>query len=113
MLWWFSKRKRFSYIKRKCNTSITTSFDPEMDSINVYDLGLIYLLDVKEDSSVYCEHTLTSMVCPFADQICQDISDAIKSVDGVTSVERKLVFEPIFTMDMVSEDGKMMMGLLY
>ena len=84
-----------------------------MDSINVYDLGLIYLLDVKEDSSVYCEHTLTSMVCPFADQICQDISDAIKSVDGVTSVERKLVFEPIFTMDMVSEDGKMMMGLLY
>jgi len=85
-------------------------YDPEMPSINIYDLGLIYTLIVREDGSVLCEHTLTSMMCPFAEQICQNISDAIKSVDGVTNVERELVFDPPFSMDMVSDESKMIMG---
>jgi metal-sulfur cluster biosynthetic enzyme len=50
-------------------------------------------------------------MCPFADQICQDITDAIKSVDGVINVDRELVFDPPFSTDMVSEDSKMLMGL--
>jgi metal-sulfur cluster biosynthetic enzyme len=86
-------------------------FDPEI-SINIYDLGLIYMLDVQENGNVLCEHTLTSMMCPFADQICQDISNAIKSVDGVTNVERNLVFDPPFSMDMMSEESKLVMGWL-
>ena len=86
-------------------------FDPEI-SINIYDLGLIYMLDVQENGNVLCEHTLTSMMCPFADKICQDISNAIKSVDGVTNVERNLVFDPPFSMDMMSEESKLVMGWL-
>ena len=88
-------------------------YDPEMPSINIYDLGLIYRLIVREDGSVLCEHTLTSMMCPFADEICQNISDAIKSVEDVTSVERNLVFDPPFDMNMVSEDVKMAMGWVH
>jgi metal-sulfur cluster biosynthetic enzyme len=98
-------------LKKSVIAALQTVYDPEMESINVYDLGLIYMLDVQENGNVLCEHTLTSMMCPFADQICQDISDAIKSVDGVTNVERKLVFDPPFSTDMVSEDSKMIMGL--
>lgn len=88
-------------------------YDPEMPSINIYDLGLIYTLIVREDGSVLCEHTLTSMMCPFADEICKNISDAIKSVEGVTDVERNLVFDPPFSMAMVSDESKMIMGWMW
>jgi len=99
-------------LKKSVIAALQTVYDPEMESINVYDLGLIYMLDVQENGNVLCEHTLTSMMCPFADQICQDISNAIKSVDGVTNVERNLVFDPPFSMDMMSEESKLVMGWL-
>jgi len=82
--------------------------DPEI-SVNVYDLGLIYHLDVAEES-VIVKHTLTSVMCPFADQICQDITDAIKGVEGVATVERELVWDPPFSMDMVPEETKFALG---
>ncbi len=82
--------------------------DPEI-SINVYDLGLIYNLEVK-DTHVHVQHTLTSVMCPFADQICQDITDAIKGVEGVATVERELVWDPPFSMDMVPEETKFALG---
>lgn len=83
-------------------------YDPEI-SINVYDLGLIYKIDV-EGTHCRVEHTLTSMMCPFADEICVNISEAVKSVDGVETVDRQLVFDPPFTMDSVPEDTKILMG---
>jgi len=83
-------------------------YDPEI-SINVYDLGLIYNIDIKDDH-VHVQHTLTSVMCPFADQICQDIVDAVKGVDGVKTVERELVWEPEFGPDMIPEDTKLAMG---
>ena len=86
-------------------------FDPEMPSINILDLGLVYYLDTNVDSGhVHVKHTLTSMMCPFADQICKDIEDAPKGVVGVKSVKRELVFNPPFTMDMEPEDTKIIMG---
>ena len=84
--------------------------DPEIPNISVLDLGLIYELDVTEDGDVYIKHTLTSMMCPFADQICKDIEEAPKGVVGVRSVKRELVYNPPFTMDMVPEDTKIIMG---
>ena len=86
--------------------------DPEIPSISVLDLGLIYELDVSEDGDVYIKHTLTSMMCPFADQICKDIEEAPKGVVGVRSVKRELVYNPPFSMDMVPEETKMAMGWL-
>jgi len=82
--------------------------DPEI-SINVYDLGLIYHLDVTEES-VIVKHTLTSMMCPFADQICQDIHDAVAGVSGVTKVERELVWDPPFGPDMIPQETKFALG---
>ena len=88
---------------------IRTVMDPEIP-VNLYDLGLIYELHVTNEGHVECKHTLTSMACPFADQICQDIEDAITGSEGVISVKRELVFTPPFSMDMVPEDTKLIMG---
>ena len=83
-------------------------YDPEI-SINVYDLGLIYKIECL-DSHCVVEHTLTSMMCPFADEICVNITEAVSSVDGIETVDRKLVFDPPFTMDSVPEETKILMG---
>ena len=88
--------------------ALKTVYDPEI-SINVYDLGLIYKLECNGDS-ILVEHTLTSMMCPFADQICQDIYDACISVEGVNTVERKLVWDPPFGPDMIPEETKFALG---
>ena len=88
--------------------ALRTVHDPEI-SINVYDLGLIYHLDVAEES-VIVKHTLTSMMCPFADQICQDIHDAVAGVSGVTKVERELVWDPPFGPDMIPQETKFALG---
>lgn len=83
-------------------------YDPEI-SVNVFDLGLIYNLKV-EGSHCEVEHTLTSMMCPFADQICNDIEQAVQSVEGIETVDRQLVFEPPFSPDMVPEETKFALG---
>tara|TARA_E500000318_G_C3397526_1_gene148467 strand:- start:191 stop:508 length:318 start_codon:yes stop_codon:yes gene_type:complete len=96
-------------LRQRVIQSLQTVFDPEMPSVSVYDLGLIYKIEVKDDW-VGIEHTLTSMACPFADQICADIENAVLNTPGVRAVDRQLVFEPMFTMEMVPEETKLIMG---
>ena len=100
--------ERHVEIKGNIVEALRNVYDPEMPSVSVLDLGLIYELHVTNEGQVECKHTLTSMMCPFADQICQDIEDAIKGSEGVTSVKRELVFTPPFSLDMVPEDTKIM-----
>ena len=89
--------------------SLQNVYDPEMPSIRVYDLGLIYKIEIEGDRCMV-EHTLTSMACPFADQICADIESAMINTPGVRAIDRQLVFEPMFTMEMVPEETKLIMG---
>lgn len=86
-------------------------FDPEI-SVNVFDLGLIYNIGI-DDNHVHVQHTLTSMMCPFADQICQDITDAVNGVEGVETVERELVWDPAFSIEMVPEETRFALGWDY
>lgn len=83
-------------------------YDPEI-SVNVWDLGLIYELTI-QDTTAIVKHTLTSMMCPFADQICQDIKDAVNSVDGIDTVDRELVWDPPFGIDQIPEETRMALG---
>ena len=88
-------------------------YDPEMLSINIYDLGLIYDIKIDEDeSSVEITHTLTSAFCPFADEIVASIQTA-GYVEEVLSVEVITTFDPPFTMDTVSDETKLIMGWDY
>jgi metal-sulfur cluster biosynthetic enzyme len=83
-------------------------YDPEV-SLSVQELGLIYEVHC-EGTHVHVKHTLTSMMCPFADEICEGIEEAVGGLDGVETVNRELVFDPPFSIEMVPEDTRMMMG---
>ena len=85
-------------------------FDPEIPSVSVYDLGLIYDIEILEDYTlVKITHTLTSAFCPMADEINQNIKEA-GMVDGIKESVATITFQPPFSMDMVPEETKMMMG---
>ena len=85
-------------------------YDPEMEGINVYDLGLIYDIKINaKDQWVEITHTLTSAFCPFAEQMVADITKA-GYVSEVLNVEVITTFDPPFTMDMVPEETRMMLG---
>ena len=85
-------------------------YDPEIPSASLYDLGLIYDIAINErEHEVTITHTLTGAFCPFADQIVADIRQA-GYVDEVRSVQIVTTFDPPFSMDMVPEETRMMLG---
>lgn len=90
---------------------LKTVYDPEIP-VNVFDLGLIYNVDVDKDKNVQIEMTLTAPNCPAADFIVEDVRMKVESVDGVRSVEINLVFEPEWDKDMMSEEAKLELGFL-
>ena len=86
-------------------------YDPEI-SINVFDLGLIYDIQINEEGrSVEITHTLTSAFCGFADVIAEDIRKA-GYVEGIDNVSIVTTFDPPFTMDLVPEETKLILGWL-
>ena len=90
---------------------LKTVYDPEIP-VNVYDLGLIYKVDVDYEKNVRIDMTLTAPNCPAVDFIVEDVRMKVESVDGVKSVEINLVFEPEWHRDMMSEEAKLELGFL-
>ena len=90
---------------------LKTVYDPEIP-VNVYDLGLIYKVDVDDEKNVRIDMTLTAPNCPAVDFIVEDVRMKVESVDGVKSVEINLVFEPEWHRDMISEEAKLELGFL-
>ena len=90
---------------------LKTVFDPEIP-VNVYDLGLIYGIELKEDGVCEITMTLTAPSCPAGDFIVEDIRQKVGSVDGVKDVNVTIVFEPEWTKDMMSEEAKLELGFL-
>jgi len=82
--------------------------DPEID-YNVQDLGLIYNIEINEDH-VTVTHTLTSIMCPFGEEICENIELAVAEIPEVKRVTRTLTFNPPFSMEMVPEETRLLMG---
>lgn len=91
---------------------LKTVFDPEIP-VNVYDLGLIYKIDYQpEDKSLHVDMTLTAPHCPMADFIMEDVRQKLLSVDGPEKLDLRLVFEPEWNQDMMSEEAKLELGYL-
>ncbi len=86
-------------------------YDPEIP-VNVYDLGLIYAINISEKSEVYIKMTLTNPNCPVADKLLFEIKNEVSKIDDVTNVDIELVFEPKWSMDNISEAAKLELGLL-
>ena len=91
--------------------ALKTIFDPEIP-LNIYDLGLIYRLDAGDDGRVRITMTLTNPNCPVADQLMADVEHTVLGVEGVREAEIKLVFEPEWNKDMMSEAAMLELGLL-
>lgn len=85
-------------------------YDPEI-SVNVFDLGLIYEIDLKQLPKVTVTHTLTSAFCPAADDIIRDIQNAVTSIEGVDTCDIITTFEPPFGPWAMSEDVKLTLGI--
>ena len=95
----------------KVITAMKTVYDPEIP-VDVYELGLIYELNVLPINNVQVVMTLTSPNCPSAEQIPAEIEEAIKSVSEVNSVNVDLVFDPPYHQDMMSDAAKLELGLM-
>ncbi|MCF0194529.1 MAG: DUF59 domain-containing protein [Bacteroidaceae bacterium] len=88
---------------------LKTVYDPEIP-VNVYDLGLIYRIEVNEDLDIDIDMTLTAPNCPAADYILEDVRIKIESIDDAHKVNINLVFEPEWNKDMMSEEAKVELG---
>lgn len=98
-------------IEEKIVEVLKTVFDPEIP-VNVYDLGLIYKIDVAESGETVIDMTLTAPNCPAADFIMEDVRMKVESVEGVTSTIVNLVFEPEWNKDMLSDEAKLELGFM-
>lgn len=90
---------------------LKTVYDPEVP-VDIYELGLIYKIEVADDGHVDIDMTLTAPNCPAADFIVEDARMKIESIDGVKDVDIRIVFEPEWTKEMMSEEAKLDLGFL-
>ncbi len=89
--------------------TLRSVYDPEIP-VNIYDMGLIYEIDIDRNGFVDVKMTLTSPGCPVAGTLPPEVQRKVASVDGVTGAKVELVWEPTWSMDMMSEDARMELG---
>jgi FeS assembly SUF system protein len=92
-------------------TVLKSVYDPEIP-VSIYDLGLIYDVDIDDDSNVVITMTLTAPNCPVADSLVQEVADKVNFIQGVKSAKVNLVFEPTWDKSMMSEEAKLELGYL-
>ena len=88
---------------------LKTVYDPEIP-VDIWNLGIIYKIDVQEDGTVDVDMTFTAPSCPAADFILEDVRTKIESVDGVTGANINLVFDPVWDQSMMSEEARVELG---
>ena len=99
-----------SNLKEKIISEIKKIYDPEIP-VNIFELGLIYKIDINENRKVLIEMTLTSPNCPVAESLPNSVKENILKIDGVESVDLKLVWNPPWTKDKMSEAAKLELNL--
>jgi len=99
-----------SDIKNQVIEEVKKIYDPEIP-VNIYELGLIYKIEVDEKNKVNIEMTLTSPNCPVAESLPKDVKDNIMKVEGVSDVNLNIVWEPPWDKDKMSEAAKLELNL--
>lgn len=90
---------------------LKTVYDPEIP-VDIYNLGLIYNIDLSDEGNLTVDMTLTAPNCPAADFIIEDTRIKLESIEGVNRVDIRIVFEPEWNKDMMSEEAKLDLGFL-
>ena len=102
-------QKEKTILEERIVDVLKTVYDPEIP-VNIYDLGMIYKIDVQDDGSVDMDMTFTAPNCPAADFILEDVRTKVESVDGVKGANVNLVFEPAWDQSMMSEEARVELG---
>ncbi len=90
---------------------LKTVYDPEIP-VDIYNLGLIYKIDVGDDGDLHVDMTLTAPNCPASDFIVDDARIKLESIEGVKSVDINIVFDPVWDKDMMSDEAKLDLGFM-
>lgn len=97
-------------LRQKVIAALRTIYDPEIP-VNIYDLGLIYRVEVTEDSIVSIDMTLTTPSCPEAQSLPAEVEKVVESIPEVKKVNFELVWDPPWDKDRMSEEVKMLLGI--
>jgi FeS assembly SUF system protein len=98
-------------LEMKIIETLKTVFDPELPA-NVYDLGLIYDINIKDNGYVNIKMTLTAPGCPVAGEIIMEVDNKIRAIENVADVNVMLTFDPPWKKEMMSEEAKLELGFL-
>ena len=98
-------------LEKKIIETIKTIFDPEIP-VDIYELGLIYFIKINDDNHVDIDMTLTSPSCPVAETLPVEVEQKVTELAEVTSTKVKIVFDPPWDKDMMSEEAKLDLGML-
>ena len=98
-------------LEEKVVKMLRTVYDPEIP-VNIYDLGLVYLIDFDEENNLKVEMNFTAPHCPAAEFILEDVRMKLEGIAGVKSLDLQVVFEPEWNKDMMSEEAKLDLGFL-
>ena len=98
-------------LKDRIIMAIKTVYDPEIP-VNLYDLGLIYDIEISADKEVHINMTLTAPACPVADTLPGQVAAVVRQIEDVNSVKVDLVFDPPWTQDRMTEDAQLLLNLL-
>jgi len=99
------------FLEQEIIELLKTIFDPEIP-VNIYELGLIYKVEVTESFHAIVEMTLTTPACPVAESLPNEVKERIKGIPDINEVFIDLVWEPQWNMDMMSEEAKLQLGML-
>lgn len=91
--------------------ALKTVYDPEIP-VDIYELGLVYDVQISDDGDVKIVMTLTTPNCPVAESLPAEVKEKVAEVEGVKSVDLELTFEPSWTKDMMSEEARFELGML-
>ncbi|MBO4582381.1 MAG: DUF59 domain-containing protein [Bacteroidales bacterium] len=103
---------KFSPAELQVIEVLKTVYDPEMP-VNIWDMGLIYKVSVDADNHAYILMTLTAPNCPVAESLPEEVKTKVMSVPQIKSAEVEITFEPVWDMDMMSDEAKLELGLLF
>jgi len=106
------KKSNQNELKEAIIVGLKTVFDPEIP-VNIYDLGLIYDIQINEENHAHIQMTLTSPGCPVAQTFPGTVEQAVNQVDGVSDCTVELVWEPPWTQERMSEVARLELGIFY
>ena len=104
-------KKEKAELNDKIIRAIKTVYDPEIP-VDVYELGLIYEIDIKDNKDVQVLMTLTSPSCPAAESIPSDVKNRIEMIKEINDVDVEITFDPPYTSDLMSEEAKLELGFM-